>query len=971
MAVILIPDSQPNQRQINMKTANHKKAHSGCGLTQVLTGALFCALVSTTNAQTLTHRWSFDGTNDSVGSAGVTLVGGASISSGALNVFGAPTAGDYGSVDISSDFTNYTSTTIEGWFTEAAIQDWSKAWMFGNGGVNANAGTTYLDFTPNRGATQSPGISITPAPFAGGDFAVAGPAKLSAGIEHHAVAVYDYAANTMTLYINGAFNCSGSMQNTPISALKATQFRFGAGTSWPDASMNGSFNEIRVYNGPLTPAQVEADYEAGPDSISGVPGALSSIEFNNPTNTLVEGKFAPVILASYAALTNKVNITAVSGISYSSDDTNVISYGTDGLFHAVAIGTTTIRASYQSLAAALTVTVSLEPAVVVHRYSFDGAPGTADITDSVGGATGTLVNGTGTATLTGSGQLNLDGNPSSAYVSLPAGIISPLTNATIQTWVNNHDVFADWAELWAFGTNNGIQGVSYITLIPNNPVSGKLRLDFHGILDAPSSLALSNDSCVTVTYNYSAQLASIFVDGRKVATGTFTTPLYTLPDANNYIGQSQWYGSGDPYFNGVLDELRIYSGVESDFQIAVDAATGPNLIVTNVGALQSVTVTTPNATVDAHGTSVPIKVTANFANVSGVDVTTLADTILSNSDNSVGTLASGNFAPKNVGVSTVTATYQGVSGSVAFTVVDPEAWPALLHRYTFNETSGTTINDSVGSINGTINGPVTLTGSALVMPAGNPPPDGAGLPTAASGWVSYPAGLGLVTGLPNQASIESWVTWAGGGVWQEMFDFGQAATPGVSLGGGNYVMVSPHDGISGSLRMEWFPGGLVLTGPSLQQGVLSQVVITHDQDRQLDKLYLNGQLIASGQNNRLWSSLSDADNWLARDQWPDPMFNGSYADMRFWNGALTAGQVANLYAAGPDVIAGPALQISLAGSQVTLKWPANATTFTLQSTTTLSGGTWNPVSGTPTVVNGLNTLTLSASQAQTYYRLKE
>jgi hypothetical protein len=154
--------------------------------------------------------------------------------------------------------------------------------------------------------------------------------------------------------------------------------------------------------------------------------------------------------------------------------------------------------------------------------------------------------------------------------------------------------------------------------------------------------------------------------------------------------------------------------------------------------------------------------------------------------------------------------------------------------------------------------------------------------------------------------------------------------------------------------------------------VLSQVVITHDQDRQLDKLYFNGQLLTSGSNPRLWSSLPDGDNWLARDQWPDAMFNGAYADMRIWNGALTAGQVANLYAAGSEVVSGPALQISHTGPQITLKWPANASGFGLQSNTNLVGGTWTAVSGgSLTVTNGLNNLTLPASQAQTFYRLKQ
>jgi hypothetical protein len=327
--------------------------------------------------------------------------------------------------------------------------------------------------------------------------------------------------------------------------------------------------------------------------------------------------------------------------------------------------------------------------------------------------------------------------------------------------------------------------------------------------------------------------------------------------------------------------------------------------------------------------------------------------------------------PRNAGVSTLTASYSGTTGSLVVNVLDNDDWPTLLHRYDFNEPSGSTLNDLVGSIDGTINGPVTLDGFKMTTPSGNPAPDTSGLPTASSGWVSFPAGQGLISGLPNAASIECWVVWQGGSVWQEMFDFGAAATPGISLGGGTYLMVSPRDGANNLLRMEWFPGGLVLTGPSLEAGVLSQVVITHDQDRQLDKLYLNGQLVSSGSNPLLWSSLPDTDNWLARDQWRDAMFNGSYADLRIWNGALTAGQVTSLYAAGPNVLAAPPLQIVAGTSQVTLKWPANATAFTLQSTTTLSGGEWNPVSGTPTVANGLNALTLPVQSQPTYFRLKQ
>jgi hypothetical protein len=139
----------------------------------------------------------------------------------------------------------------------------------------------------------------------------------------------------------------------------------------------------------------------------------------------------------------------------------------------------------------------------------------------------------------------------------------------------------------------------------------------------------------------------------------------------------------------------------------------------------------------------------------------------------------------------------------------------------------------------------------------------------------------------------------------------------------------------------------------------------------LDRLYVNGQLQASGTVTATFDSLPDTDNYLVCDEWPDSNFNGSYNEFRIWDGALTAGQIANLYQAGPNVIAGPALKISRSGNQITLQWPANATSFNLQSSPTLVGGTWSAVSGTPVVVNGLNNLTLTPGASPAYFRLKQ
>lgn len=620
-----------------------------------------------------------------------------------------------------------------------------------------------------------------------------------------------------------------------------------------------------------------------------------------------------------------------------------------------------------------------QSALLLHRYSFNGAAGTTAITDSAGGANGTLVNTSPTAELNGSGQLILDGNASSAWVSLPSGILPQLTNATFETWVENLNPNSDWSEIWTFGTNNGTVGIQYFTLVGNDPPNHQIRLDegAGGIIHASESLPLSNEVCLTVVYDYSISNATIYVNGRKMGSGTLTLPLYGIPDSNNYIGQSQYYGAGDPYFIGILDEFRIFSGAESDLQVAIDSAGGPNNIVNNPGSLLSVIVTAPSTNVDAHSVGEPIQVLANFANVTNVDVSTLSNTIFTVSNPSVGTVVNGNFIPQNAGICTVSGTYSNISGSLVFTVVDTNAWPTLLHRWSFNEPPGsTTLTDLVGSVNGTIIGPAVFDRQKMITPSiADQAFSNSGLggqPTNTAAWVSYPAGQSVVTGLPNEASFEIWVVWNGSQEWAELFDFGEAATPGVSNGGGQYVMVCGQDN-NGVLRAEWDQNptyDVTTEGPTaLPTNTLCQIVLSHDQDRQADKLYLNGQLVANNVNTALWSSLPDTDNWLARDEWPDPVFSGQYWDFRIWNGALTSGQVANLYAAGPDVIAGPKLQISGAGLQVTVSWPANATEFTLQSRTNLVSGTWINVSGTPTVVNGQNTLTIPTSQASIFYKL--
>lgn len=926
----------------------------------------------------LVHRYSFD--DDTASTNAIDSVGGAT-----GNVFpGAFYPGDgtiildgfSGFVYLPDDLvSNYTSITFEAWTTPSSNPTWARLFDFGTnqggpgtGGAGGTGGNgvswIYLCLSDGGGALRG---DVNPT---GG--AVTGPPP-AAGVYHHLVFTIDATNKIASLFVDGALAGIQRDFNPTPRTVGHTYNDYIGRSQWPDPYYNGSIDEFRIYDTFITPAQAEANYEAGPGVTNATPGALDSIELVVPGNIILGGFQAPVLRGNYANLTNSVTITAEAGITYSSSDTNVIFVGADGFFHAASVGTATLTAVYQSKTSNVPVTVINPPPVLVHRYSFNEAADATTVEDSVSDADGILVNGgQGTGAVLGGGQLTLDGDLSSGYVELPAGIISILTNATFQAWVTWDGTGGNWQRIFDFGNGNGTGGgLNYIYCTPNaDGVQIRTGIKLAGLAEQNASapvLVSGSKVAVTVSYNASLHVISLYVDGRKVASGVTDRALSSVIDTSNWLGRSEYLA--DHYFSGSFDEFRIYSGAESDLQVAVDAAAGPNNIVTDTGALVSLTVSLSDTNIDAHGLGLPVRVLANFENVSNVDVSTLPETTITSGDISVATIVNGSAVPQDVGSAKITATYGGKSGAANVNVIDSSDWPSLLHRYTFSDAQGTVVADSVGSINGTFNGTGTFNGSQLVMPAGNPAPV-EGQPTAASGWVSFPAGQGMISGLPPQASIEVWVVWNGGGVWQEIYDFGQAATPGVSTGGGNYVMISPSDGTDNRLRSEWFPGGLLLQGPALTVGELSQVVLTHDETLQLDKLYRNGVLVASGVNPRLWASLPDTDNWLARDQWPDPMFNGAYDDFRIWNGALTSGQVANLYNAGPNVIAGPELKVSIDGNQITLRWPANATTFTLESTTEIDG-TWTPVGTAATEINGVNTLTLSVSPSNTFYRLHQ
>jgi hypothetical protein len=239
---------------------------------------------------------------------------------------------------------------------------------------------------------------------------------------------------------------------------------------------------------------------------------------------------------------------------------------------------------------------------LLHRYSFNEAAGTRLVHDSIRGANGLLVyltnnvpytNGTPDGSgFAGDGQLRLQGT--SGFVALPPGLISSLTNMTIEAWVTwNGPATSAWQRIFDFGFNDhgtnasGI-GTNYVILCPSrggtevlgfeettvNPF-GSVQDTNSLILTGPGQMPIGQETFIALAYDPGEGACQLYVNGFPV--GSVSRPLNPLSvfrDLNCWFGRSQW--QRDPLFNGQYNEFRIWEGVLSESSIANHYAAGPN-----------------------------------------------------------------------------------------------------------------------------------------------------------------------------------------------------------------------------------------------------------------------------------------------------------------------------------------------------------------------------------------------------------
>ena len=244
----------------------------------------------------------------------------------------------------------------------------------------------------------------------------------------------------------------------------------------------------------------------------------------------------------------------------------------------------------------------------------------------------------------------------------------------------------------------------------------------------------------------------------------------------------------------------------------------------------------------------------------------------------------------------------------------PENTPlCLVHRYSFNDTTAT-IADSITIPN--VSPKNGMGSTATVVPAGGKLTLAGGASNVLNGqWVTLPAGT--VSSLGPSATFEAWVAWTSPlvSMWQRIFDFGNsdmtAGTPGT---GQTYIFLTPFGG-SNVVRaaITLASGGAsedVVNGtgqlPNAATPTFVHLAVVVDDANLKMTLYVNGVPngnVATLRAHNLLSQIKDDNNWLGRSQWaPDPLFQGVYDEFRIYSKALSAAQIAEDFAKGPDVV---------------------------------------------------------------------
>ena len=282
----------------------------------------------------------------------------------------------------------------------------------------------------------------------------------------------------------------------------------------------------------------------------------------------------------------------------------------------------------------------------------------------------------------------------------------------------------------------------------------------------------------------------------------------------------------------------------------------------------------------------------------------------------------------------------------------------LVTYYRFNEIGGTTATNSSG-----LNPSATLMNGATFAAGkfGN-----AVSLSGSSQYVALPNGL--ITGL-GDFTIATWVNLNSVTAWTRIFDFGADTD--------RYMFLTPSAGSTIRFAISKFSGNgeQQINGTAALGTGWHHVAVTLQgaEGTGVGILYVDGQPVGANVSmsytpDMIGSLINATNNFIGRSAFAgDPYLNGKVDDFRIYNGALSAAQIAAVYALTPVAAAAPTNVNATAASAnlINLNWsPASGATNYLVQRSLTNGGTYSLVASGVTATNYTDT---GLTGGTTYY----
>lgn len=174
-------------------------------------------------------------------------------------------------------------------------------------------------------------------------------------------------------------------------------------------------------------------------------------------------------------------------------------------------------------------------------------------TPEIGGNALSFGGNTGTSAVTGN------------FMTLTPGV-TDYKDITISAWV-----IWNGGNAWQRIIDCGLDTNNYVFLSPGNAANGgnlAFAVKRNGDEDSITTTALPIGEWAYVTATLTGDTARLYVNGTFRSKGTIAHNPIDAKGPNNYLGDSQW--AGDPFFNGVIDDLKIYNYARTTEQVAKD-----------------------------------------------------------------------------------------------------------------------------------------------------------------------------------------------------------------------------------------------------------------------------------------------------------------------------------------------------------------------------------------------------------------